>query len=159
MILYHGSNIDIREPVLTYSRKSLDFGAGFYLSTDFEQAEKWAKRVTKVRGTGTPVISVFETNEGVWPMLTILHFETANHDWLQTVVSYRIGQTIKQPYDVIAGPVADDRTVDVINQYIAGSFSEDIALQLLLPMQFKDQWAMKTAQAIKALVWKEAIHL
>lgn len=60
-----------------------------------------------------------------------------------------------QSYDVIWGPVANDRTMDVINQYINGSFPEDIAIQLLLPMKLKDQVVMKTRKALEALRFVE----
>lgn len=36
MILYHGSNVEIKEPKLIPSKRLLDFGAGFYFTTDFE---------------------------------------------------------------------------------------------------------------------------
>ncbi|MBR4877727.1 MAG: DUF3990 domain-containing protein [Rhodocyclaceae bacterium] len=156
MILYHGSNLEIRTPSLAYSRSSLDFGAGFYLTTDLEQAEKWAHRITHVRQAGRPVISVFDTDDERWSKLSILRFDSADRAWLHTVVGYRTEQAAANGYDVITGPVADDRTVDVIHQYIAGAFPEEIALQLLLPLQFRDQWAMKTEAALSALVWRES---
>ncbi len=133
MILYHGSNVEIKEPHLNYSRKSLDFGAGFYTTSDFEQAEKWAKRTATLRNAGKACGSVFETDEIKWAKLSIFKFESANIDWLKFVSSHRTKQDLTDDFDVIVGPVADDRTIDVINQYIAGSYKEDIALQLLLP--------------------------
>ena len=156
MILYHGSNLEIRTPSLAYSRSSLDFGAGFYLTSDREQAEKWAHRITHVRQAGRPVISVFETDDERWSKLSILRFEAANRAWLHTGVGYRTGQAAPCIHDVITGPVADDRTVDVLHQYISGAYPEEIALQLLLPMQLRDQWAMKTEAALSALIWREA---
>lgn len=44
MIVYHGSNLDVRTPELLPSKRLLDFGAGFYVTSDFEQAKKWAIR-------------------------------------------------------------------------------------------------------------------
>jgi len=38
MNLYHGSNIAIEVPNLKFSRKELDFGIGFYTTTNYEQA-------------------------------------------------------------------------------------------------------------------------
>ncbi|MBQ8706529.1 MAG: DUF3990 domain-containing protein [Succinivibrionaceae bacterium] len=157
MILFHGSNQEITNPGLRYSRRNLDFGIGFYTTTDLSQAEKWARRVAKIRNIGKPVVSVFETEQKLWTELSILEFKKADSDWLQLVVNFRTDQKLTCDYDVIAGPVADDRTVDVINQYIAGTYNEEIAMKLLLPMQFKDQWALKTENAVSALVWKETI--
>lgn len=44
MILYHGSNVEVNEPKIIKSKRLLDFGTGFYLTSDFEQAKKWAIR-------------------------------------------------------------------------------------------------------------------
>ena len=44
MILYHGSNLKVREAKLIPSKRFLDFGMGFYLTSDVEQAKKWAVR-------------------------------------------------------------------------------------------------------------------
>lgn len=156
MKLYHGSNMEVRAPDLSYSRAALDFGRGFYLTRDFEQAEKWARHITRFRRAGAPVISVFELDDGALPALSVLSFASADKDWLHTVVACRAGGRLGKEYDIIAGPIANDRTVNVINQYIAGAFPEEIALQLLLPFKLKGQWAMKTEKALAALTWQEA---
>lgn len=36
MILYHGSNVEVTRPRLIPSKRLLDFGAGFYLTSDLE---------------------------------------------------------------------------------------------------------------------------
>lgn len=167
MILFNGSNTAVKKPELRFSRSSLDFGAGFYTTTDKLQAEKWAHRTTRIRQEGQPCLSVFETDDSIWSRLSILRLAEADSNWLETVVKFRRRQNSKevaefsggQVFDVIAGPVADDRTADVINQYIAGFFDTEIALKLLLPMKLKDQLAFKTDFAITALVWQETILL
>ena len=121
MILYHGSNQPIPHPSLGFSRHSLDFGAGFYLTSDLDQAEKWARRVTHIRGIGSPIVSAYATDDVAWSGLSILRFESATSDWLKLVCSFRTNQIVVSYYDVITGPVADDRTVDVIHQYISGT--------------------------------------
>lgn len=65
MILYHGSNMEASEPVLIRSRAALDFGPGFYTTTDLGQARRWALLVSKWR-EGEPTIAVFETREEAW---------------------------------------------------------------------------------------------
>ena len=52
MLLYHGSNIAVREPKILKSQRYLDFGAGFYMTSDFEQARKWAVRTAARREEG-----------------------------------------------------------------------------------------------------------
>ena len=50
-ILYHGSNIVVKEPLASSSRKNLDFGPGFYTTSDFNQAVSWAKRKSKIENS------------------------------------------------------------------------------------------------------------
>lgn len=47
MILYHGSNLEIKSPQLLKIQRTLDFGKGFYTTSDFEQAKKWAESAIK----------------------------------------------------------------------------------------------------------------
>ena len=56
MRLYHGSNVAVRSPDLNLSKKLLDFGGGFYLTTDFEQARQWARIKTNRAGKGSPIV-------------------------------------------------------------------------------------------------------
>ena len=157
MLLYHGSYTEVKNPVLSKSRRMLDFGSGFYTTSDRKQAEKWAHRVVEIRGYGSPFLSIFETVDMLLHDLSVLHFDNADSNWLHTVVKFRTDQMYTVDYDIISGPVADDRTIDVINMYVAGAFSEDIALQLLLPMHFTDQWTFKTEKSLQALRFKECI--
>ena len=47
MKLYHGSNIHIDSIDLLKGRKGKDFGRGFYLSEDLDQAQAMAEAVTE----------------------------------------------------------------------------------------------------------------
>ncbi|MBR2091608.1 MAG: DUF3990 domain-containing protein, partial [Fibrobacter sp.] len=42
-VLYHGSYCAVHEPDLAKCAKYKDFGQGFYLTTDIEQARSFAK--------------------------------------------------------------------------------------------------------------------
>ena len=44
MIVYHGSTEIIKNPDVVHSKKYLDFGRGFYITTFENQAKKWAVR-------------------------------------------------------------------------------------------------------------------
>ena len=49
MYLYHGSNMKVETPQLILSNRTLDFGSGFYTTSDESQATRWAKLQTKRR--------------------------------------------------------------------------------------------------------------
>ena len=64
MFLYHGSNKEIKEIDLTLSKPNKDFGKGFYLSNNFEQAYNIATfKATFFRGT--PLVTKFEFDENL----------------------------------------------------------------------------------------------
>ena len=156
MILYHGSNMKVREAKLIPSKRFLDFGMGFYLTSDEEQAKKWAVRTANRRESGTPTVSVFQVEEAKLENLQILTFPFANRDWLRFVSAYRTGTAAGEEYDVIIGPVANDQAIRTINNYLKGYFSEEIAIQLLLPQKLKDQYVFKTERALAVLEFLEA---
>ena len=58
MEVYHASTIGIEVPDTLHSRSYLDFGVGFYVTTIYEQAVKYAERFTR-RGK-TAFINVYE---------------------------------------------------------------------------------------------------
>ena len=65
MTIYHGSNVEVREPKILPPDRELDFGNGFYTTTNLDQAIAFARRVTRNRGIGAATVSVYEIDEGV----------------------------------------------------------------------------------------------
>ena len=158
MLLYHGSNVAVKEPKIIESNRALDFGGGFYLTSDYDQAAKWAKLMVLRRGEGTPTVTVFDYDEEA-ASLNTLKFSAPDADWLKFVASHRTNTNAENDYDVIAGPVANDNTMPVINMYIAGDYNEEEAIRRLLAQKLKDQYVMKTERAVVALKFKEVITL
>lgn len=150
IILYHGSNQPVENPKILESKRALDFGAGFYLTSSINQAEKWAKSVTLRRGIGKPILNIFEFNENVND-LKVLKFEKANGDWLDYVVKNRKKMPLIENYDLIIEPVANDSTLPVINDYMDGKYTKEEAINHLLPQNMKDQFAFATEKALKYL--------
>lgn len=160
MIFYHGSNTCVTEPKLLFSKRFLDFGHGFYLTTDLEQATKWAFRTATNRGEGTPTVSVFQMDDCDFFKLEVLSFEAANLEWLRFISANRSGDSrCCEPYDIIYGPVADDQAARTINNYLKGYFNENIAIQLLLPQKLKDQYLFRTERALSMLHFVEEKRL
>lgn len=154
MFLYHGSNMPVESPRLIHSGRRLDFGAGFYLTSSFEQASKWAALTAKRRENGTACVTIFEFEEHSFD-LKILRFEKADENWLRFVSSNRKKTAVGNDYDIVIGPVANDNTMPVINLYFSGVYTEEEAVKRLLPQKLKDQFVFKTEKALKVLVFKE----
>lgn len=151
MKLYHGSNVAVEKPIIKSNLRALDFGAGFYLTSSEAQAVKWAKSVTKRRKTGKATVNIYQIDANKLANLRVLKFEEANGEWLDFVVANRKRMPLTEQYDIVIGPVANDSTLDVINDYMRGRFKKEIAVQLLLPQNLTDQYAFLTDEAITFL--------
>lgn len=62
MILYHGSTVCIEKPEIRQGEVYLDFGVGFYTTTSYEQAERWARIKMRRNNVNVGYVSVYELN-------------------------------------------------------------------------------------------------
>ena len=86
MLLYHGSSIAVVKPRLISQTWGLDFGAGFYLTSRAEQAQRFSETVIRRRSSGSQTVSVFEYDEvSAKKTLDIAVFPEPNADWLEFV--------------------------------------------------------------------------
>ncbi len=153
MKLYHGSNVEVRTPILKPNLRALDFGAGFYLTSDVDQARKWAWSVARRRG-GEAFFNVYDFEMS--DSLDVFTFASADEDWLDFVVANRRGEAVMKAADIVVGPVANDSTIEVINDYMAGRFSKKIAIELLEPQNLTDQYAFLSEHAIRHLTFERS---
>ena len=142
MKLFHGSNVVVQTPKILSGLRALDFGAGFYLTSSRLQAQKWAGAVARRRGAGEGIVNIYT--------LKVLEFPTANADWLDFVVQNRKGQIVSS-YDLVVGPVANDSTLPVIDDYMDGKYDKEEAVKRLMPQKLTDQYAFLTEKAIQFL--------
>lgn len=155
MILYHGSNVTVYTPHLLKIQRTLDFGRGFYTTSDFEQANKWAQRTVKIRESGKAYVSCFELNEDKLDGLKILRFTKPNIEWLDYVSNNRKNKGMEDDWDLVIGPVANDQTFPTILLYLDGYIDAESAIRQLLPQKLKDQYTFKTERALSLLKFIE----
>jgi hypothetical protein len=156
MKLYHGSNHIIRKPDLLKGRKFLDFGSGFYLSDNRNQAENRAKSAVLFFEEGQPTVNVFEWKKEQITDLNILYFPTANIEWLDFVLANRKGEVSENKYDIVIGATANDKVILVIDQYMAGQFDhlpnpKEFVIQLFQPEKLATQYLFSTAKSLQYL--------
>ena len=154
MVVYHGSDQEIRVPDLNYGRFNLDFGKGFYVTTFKDQAEKWAGRRALIKQE-LPVVSQYELNTD---NLLILEFDGYNEDWLDFVVKNRAGTTTNHQYDIIYGNIANDDVATVVNDYMRllnmgriSTAGKQFFLEQLQYSKPNNQYCLVTQKSIKSL--------
>jgi hypothetical protein len=166
MRLYHGSNQIIRQPDLSKGRKFLDFGCGFYLSDKKSQAETRAKSAVVFFEDGLPTVNIFDWNDEIVVDLNVLHFPTANIEWLDFVLANRQGNVyaLTNQYDIVIGPTANDKTILVVDQFIAGMFNnlenpKEFVIKLFQPEKLATQYLFATDKSVKYINFIESYTL
>ena len=113
MKLYHGSYVDIKEIDFSMSFPNKDFGKGFYLSDNYEQAFQIAKFKSEALNV-QPVVNVYEFDEEILThqeLLSVQVFKEYSEDWADFVLRNRTsvnGESIHN-FDIVYGPIANDR--------------------------------------------------
>lgn len=111
MKLYHGTNQSFDAIDLMKSKPNKDFGQGFYLSADFEQALNMARIKTEQLQEGEPIVTEYEVDESEMQKLQILRFKEYSEEWAEFILANRSNVTggSTHQYDIVVGPIADDR--------------------------------------------------
>ena len=152
MKLYHGSNQIVEKPQLLTAVRGLDFGKGFYTTSNYEQAARFTENVVKRKKSGKRTVSIYEINETVlYETCSALKFENPSEEWLDFVSQNRTDAYSGKIYDVVIGPVANDTVYNVIDLYIDGTFSKDEAIKRLKVRELFNQWTFCSEESIKHL--------
>lgn len=159
MRLYHGSNVEVRKPSLRLSRQKTDFGRGFYTTTQKEQAEHWTSIKLDRARKGRRVVSVFEIEDSLLmdPQLKIREFHGPDEAWLNFVVDSRKG--IEHDYDLVFGPVANDKVFTVVNLYESGVLDAPAAIAELKAYKTYNQLSFHTKRVIDSLRFVESYEV
>ena len=154
MILYHGSTMDIEQIDLTKSKPNKDFGRAFYLSVNKEQAMEMAQFKAEFEDK-IPVVNAYEFDEALLKQLRYKHFDDYTEEWAHFVYNHRTepnGRTLHD-YDVVFGPIANDRIGAQITRYKQGYITFDEFLhriQYIKGITF--QYAFCTQKGIDKLI-------
>lgn len=153
MKLYHGSNMTVDVIDLTKGSKGKDFGRGFYLSEDLQQAIQMADITTERRGFGEPSISAFEFDEDMASALNILRFDGYTEAWAKFVIQNRKNTMDVQchDFDIVYGPIADDRVGLTIRLYEEELLDINDVIRRLEYVSPTFQYFFGTERAIKTL--------
>lgn len=131
IIVYHGGTEIVDKPDCRLGRKNLDFGQGFYLTDIRDQAEKWAKNMSRSRNKPAVLNHYRLDRDAVIKEMHCKIFDAYDVQWLEFIIANRSGQNIAKQYDYVEGGVANDRVIDTINLYMAGLMELSTALREL----------------------------
>ncbi len=152
MILYHGSNLIIDKPKLIPQNRFLDFGFGFYTTTNKIQAISFAEKVYRREKEGKKQVSIYEVNEEkLFSECSALRFDLPDEKWLDFVSQNRSGSYDGEGYDVIYGPVANDDVYTTFTLYQAGTLTKAQTLEALKIKKLYNQMVFASEEALSYL--------
>ena len=150
MIVYHGTTEIIKSPDISHSKKYLDFGKGFYLTTYEEQAKKWAIRKA-MRQEKTAIVNVYEIPDSL-EQYRVLSFEEENEKWLEFVCSCRKGEELNKNYDIIIGNVANDDVFKTVDMYFRGLWDKQKVLDELRYYKMNNQICIVNQKTLEEII-------
>ncbi len=147
MRLYHSSNIIVEHPDTLHSRQYLDFGRGFYLTSIYDQAVRYAQRF-KRRGQQA-WLNTYELSEEDIGQWNVKRFKSYNKQWLDFVAQCRDGKDVGD-YDMVIGGIANDRVIITLDRYFTGEITQKEALGLLRFEKPNIQYCIRSEQMLQA---------
>ena len=149
MIIYHGSTVLVEKLEIRTGDSFLDFGNGFYTTTDEGQAERWAKIKMRRERKSVGYVSIYEFGFDLAKEQTAIYrFDYADMEWLQFVVRNRRGEMPENTFDMHIGPVADDNVYRSIRLFETGVLDADETVKRLKTEVLQDQWTFHTPKAL-----------
>lgn len=150
MELYHGSIERVEFPEIREPNRTLDYGAGFYLTSSREQAENWVRR--KFKGNvSIGWLNIYEYSVQAESFLSVLSFDGPDERWLDFVMANRMDKDFAHDYDIVKGPVANDRVYASFALYEAGLLSKQALISELKAYKLVNQILIHTEAALKAI--------
>ena len=156
MKIYHGSIDKVDTPQIRESNRTLDYGKGFYTTTSYRQAEDWVKRRMGERKVSKGYVCVYEFDEAGLHNLKTLVFENPTDEWVDFVMQNRTRKGFVHEYDLVYGPVANDKVYAAFALYEGGLIDKKTLISELKTYTLVDQYLFHTSEALAYIKFVEA---
>lgn len=154
MEIYHGSLEIVTSPEIRQPNRTLDYGVGFYTTTDYNQACDWVARHNGKAQFG--YVNIYEIDIEAIRKAHTLWFDKPTIEWIDFVDSNRNTLGFTHNYDFVYGPVANDRVYAAFALYEAHLINKDELLGMLKVYDLVDQLLFHTPKALTFLKYKES---
>lgn len=111
----------------------------------------------KEKETNAGYVNVFDFDEEVQKRVNCLIFDAPTEEWVDFVMQNRTQKGFSHSYDIVFGPVANDRVYAAFALYEGGLLSKQELIAALKTYKLVDQYLFHTEIALKYLTFKEAI--
>ncbi|MBR1935381.1 MAG: DUF3990 domain-containing protein [Muribaculaceae bacterium] len=159
MILYHGSAEIVKQPRIIRALRTLDYGQGFYTTSSLEQAQRWALRKTKDAQRLTAYVNTYEYDEVKAKSMNIRTFVGPTEEWLEFIIANRTKGDFTHDYDIVVGPVANDKTFASFALFESGVYDAHDLIRALKTYVLVDQYLFHTERALSAITFKDVMEV
>lgn len=156
MKIYHGSIDKVETPEIRESNRTLDYGRGFYTTTSYQQAEDWVRRRMTEKKVSVGYVCVYELDESALPNLKTLIFENPTDEWVDFVMKNRTEKGFDHEYDLVFGPVANDKVYAAFALYEGGLIDKKTLISELKTYKLVDQYLFHTDKALECIKFEAA---
>lgn len=156
MKVFHGSLVKVIRPEIKEPQHTLDYGKGFYTTTSYQQAESWVKRKMNESKVDTGFVNVYELDENILKNYNALLFDKPSEEWVDFVMRNRTEKDFQHNYDIVYGPVANDRVYAAFALYEGGVLDKQELIRELKTYKLVDQYLFHTEIALQSLTFVEA---
>ena len=156
MMVYHGSLEIVAHPAILRPNRRLDYGEGFYTTTSEKQAKEWVERRMFEQYANAGYINVYEFDYTAMPSLKTLIFPEPSREWAEFVLENRTKRNFTHDYDLVYGPVANDRVYLQFGLYESGVISIETLIRELKTYKLVDQYLFHTEKALANLKFIES---
>lgn len=150
MRIYHGSIERVEKPEIRISKhRTLDYGYGFYTTTSYNQSKDWVRRRMDSAKAQKGFVNIYEFDDSALRLLKCLTFESPTEEWVDFVMSNRTRKDFVHDYDIVYGPVANDRVYAAFALYEGGVIDKRMLIAELKAYKLIDQYLFHTEEALK----------
>lgn len=150
MKIYHGSIEKVEKPEIRISKhRTLDYGYGFYTTTSYSQSRDWVKRRMDNANVQKGFVNIYNFDEKALKYLKCLIFDSPTEKWVDFVMSNRTQKGFEHEYDIVYGPVANDRVYASFALYEGGLIDKQTLISELKTYKLIDQYLFHTEKALE----------
>lgn len=156
MRVFHGSIERVKAPEIREPNRTLDYGSGFYTTTSYKQAEEWVRKRMDDSRVRKGYVNEYELDINSLTSYKCLLFDSPTSEWIDFVMKNRLNKDFAHDYDVVYGPVANDRVYACFALYESGVMSKESLLTELRTYDLVDQYLFHTKSSLQLLTFIKA---
>ena len=125
-------------------------------TTSYAQSKDWVKRRMDNLKVQKGFVNAYEFDKDAIKKLKCLIFDSPTEDWVDFVMNNRTIKGYEHDYDIVFGPVANDRVYASFALYEGGLIDKQTLISELKTYKLIDQYLFHTEKSLEYIHFIEA---